>query len=355
MRLMLHTAPGLDRILWREVRSLDPYAANQGSRLVAGRNSLLLVESEEPELLLRSRVAEDAYALIAHTQELELGRKGLEQLANLARTSSEWDAALHLHEEITGGRRGRRISTYRVIARAQGERAYKRSEAGEAVAAGLRARLGTRWKQVSDDAQVEVWLTLLDAEALIGVRLTTRQQRHRDKSAHIPASLRPSVAAALIQLTDPTDEDVFLDPFCGAGTILIERALFGKHRLLIGSDTSEAALEAARENIGPRHQPLQLHNWDATRIPLEDGSVSAIATNPPFGEQIGSHEQNKKLYPAFLAEAHRLLKPGGRLVLLSPEDEVLKRELVHPRWIMTGRFIVRVLGQRAGIYSARRA
>lgn len=354
MRLILHTAPGLDRILWREVRSLDPYATNEGSRLVAGRNSMLLVETDEPELLLHSRIAEDVYALIAHTQELELGRRGLEQLATLARTSSDWDPALRLHGELTGGRRGRRISTYRVISRAQGERGYKRSEAGEAVAAGLRARLASRWKRVEDDAQVEVWLTLLDTEAFIGIRLTTRTQRHREKSAHIPASLRPAFAAALVQLTDPTEQDVFLDPFCGAGTILIERAISEKYRLLIGSDSSETALEAARENIGPRHQPLQLHNWDATAIPLEDGSVSAIATNPPFGETIGSHEQNLRLYPLFLKEAHRLLRSGGRLVLLSPEDQLLKRELAQPNWTITGRFSVRVLGQRASIYSARR-
>lgn len=42
VRLMLHSAPGLDAVLWREVRSLDPRASNQGSRLVGGRNSLLL-------------------------------------------------------------------------------------------------------------------------------------------------------------------------------------------------------------------------------------------------------------------------------------------------------------------------
>ncbi len=354
VRLMLHSAPGLDAVLWREVRSLDPRASNQGSRLVGGRNSLLLVDSDDPEALLRSRIAEDIYVLIAHSREIGLSRRGLDDLAMLGRKAPGWDEALRTHARITGGRGRRRTSTYRVISRAQGERAYKRSEAGEAVSAGLAARLGKNWKSVADDAQVEVWLTLIDAEAIIGVRLTTSTQRHREKSAHIPASLRPSVAAALVHLSVPRDDDVFLDPFCGAGTILLERARAGRHQLLIGSDSSEEALLAARENIGERHKPLELHNWNATDIPLEDASVAAIVSNLPFGEQVGTHEENERLYPRFLAEAHRLLPPSGRLVVLSSEYKLLRQGLSQPMWTITGRHQLRVLGKLAVIFAARR-
>lgn len=354
MQLILHSAPGLDPILWKEVRSLDPTARNLGSRLAEGRNSLLLVDSEEPEALLRSRIAEDVYALVAHNRQIGLGRGGLEQLAELARGAPGWDEALRLHAAITGGRGSRRISTFRVIARAQGERGYKRSEAGKAVSVGLAARLGKRWKLVEDDALVEVWLTLIDSEALLGLRLTNRAQRHRDKAAHLPASLRPSIAAAMVYLSEPRAEDLFLDPFCGAGTILVERAVAARYRLIIGSDTSTGALEAAAANIGERHQPLELHPWDATKIPLEDGAVSAIATNPPFGHQLGSHAENERLYPRFLAEAHRLIKPGGRLVLLTAERDLAGRELTAPRWTLTGRFVLRVQGRLATIYVAQR-
>lgn len=354
MKVILHSAVGLDSVLMKEVRTIDPDARNVGARVVGGRNSMLLVDTDDPRAMLSSRIAEDVYALWAHRNQIGLGRKGLNDLETLARTAPSWDDALRLHAEITGGRGARRISTYRLVSRAEGQRAYKRSEAQEAVARGLDARLGKRWKRVAENAQVEVWLTLLDTEALIGLRLTDRAQRHRDKSAHLPASLRPSIAAAMAFLTTPKEDDLFLDPFCGAGTILIERALAGRYRLILGSDISDSALSAASENIGERHKPLELHRWDATEIPLEDGSVSAIATNPPFGEQLGSHAENEVLYPRFLAEARRLLPPGGRLVLLTSEHTIMKRELTAPRWTLTGRFGLRVQGRQATIYAARR-
>jgi tRNA (guanine6-N2)-methyltransferase len=321
---------------------------------VGDRNGLLLVDTNSPEDLMNSRIAEDIFSLVVHTRGLERNRQGLARLTSLVRSAPGWDSALRLHAGISGGRGRRKVSTYRVVSRTEGRYGFRRKEAEEAVAAGLAERLGRRWKLVPENAQVEVWLTMLGAEALVGLRLTTAEQRQRGKTAHVPASLRPSVAAALVRLTNPEPEDVFLDPFCGAGTILVERAHAERHRLILGGDTSEEALGASRENIGPRHKPLELHRWDAKSIPLESGSVSAIATNPPFGRQLGSREENEVLYPAFLQEAHRLLRPNGRLVVLTPETRIMRRELTPPRWKTTDRITIQVLGRRATIYSALR-
>jgi hypothetical protein len=49
------------------------------------------------------------------------------------------------------------------------------------------------------------------------------------------------------------------------------------------------------------------------------------------------------------------LRPGGRLVLLSPEAGLLQQHLAAPDWTLTGRFGLWVLGKPASIYSARRA
>ena len=193
--------------------------------------------------------------------------------------------------------------------------------------------------------------TLLDDELILAVRLSDESMRQRDyKVAHIPGSLRESVAAALGLLSRPEPDDVMLDPFCGAGTVLIERAHLGRYERLLGGDTDREALAAARLNIGPRYKPLELHGWDAVAIPRPDGSVSRIVTNLPWGLKHGSHAENRQLYPRLLTEFARLLRPGGIAVMLTGEtrlmSEILRKAPLRPEQTVR----VAILGARASIY-----
>ena len=66
---------------------------------------------------------------------------------------------------------------------------------------------------VDDDADVEFWLWVHGSEALIGLRVSDASMRHRVyKHEHLPASLRPTVAATMALLSQPTAEDRVLDP-----------------------------------------------------------------------------------------------------------------------------------------------
>jgi tRNA G10 N-methylase Trm11 len=144
-----------------------------------------------------------------------------------------------------------------------------------------------------------------------------------------------------------------LDPFCGAATVLIERAHLGRYRNLIGSDRDARALDAARENVGPRYKPIELHNWDAAALPLREHSVSKIVTNLPWGVRTGSHADNRRLYPRWLDEMKRVLRPGGIMVLLAAETQLMRtlwnRRAISPERVMR----VTVLGRPAAVYLCR--
>jgi 23S rRNA G2445 N2-methylase RlmL len=215
---------------------------------------------------------------------------------------------------------------------------------------GVVDRLPT-WRLVEDDAQIELWVSLIGAHLILGLRLSDSTMRQRVyRSASLPAALKPTVARAMALLSKPKDVDVVLDPMCGSGTLLIERALAARYRLLLGGDSDEAAVTAARENIGTRYKPIEIRRWDARQLPLEDKSVSAILTNLPFGKQIGTPQQNRLLYPALLAEWVRVLNDGGRMVLLTGDRALLTQTVQgHRRLTIARQLPVTVRGYRASL------
>jgi tRNA (guanine6-N2)-methyltransferase len=151
-------------------------------------------------------------------------------------------------------------------------------------------------------------------------------------------------------LSEPGPNDVVLDPLCGAGTILIERAHLERYQLLIGSDHDPAALAAARENIGPRYKPIELHAWDAVTLPLPHASVDRVITNLPWGIRYGSHEANRRAYPRMLAEFRRVVRPAGVIVILTGEMR-LTAELIRRGHLRAHRILrVSILGAPAAIY-----
>jgi 23S rRNA G2445 N2-methylase RlmL len=211
-------------------------------------------------------------------------------------------------------------------------------------------------RHVKDDADMEIWLWLSGSELLIGVRLSDATMRHRDyKREHLPASLRPTIAAAMSRLSNPTEQDIVIDPLCGTGTLLVERGLMAPFDRLIGGDIQDEAVGMARRNAKAAGIVMTLRPWDARELPLEDASVTRILTNLPFGKQIGSHETNEELYGALIREFGRILAPGGLMVALTSEDRLWNAVLQKAGWKITKKVVLVVLGLPASIFVAERA
>lgn len=353
----IHTVPGIEPIAWQEMQSRWPGAALLGFRRIRDKNGLVLFDyTGNPGELLQLGSAEDLFYLVAREQQLPPGRKGLQDIERAIREARYLEVGLQVHRTIRGGRAGGR-TTFRVVARKEGgAHDYRRVDAQQAVEQGLLQRYNRRWRLVEEGAGLEFWFTQLDREALYGLRLSDASMRHRPyKLRHLPASLRPSVAHAMAFLCDPQPEDVFLDPMCGAGTILIERARMARYGQLLGGDLDPEAVAACRENIGSRYKPIEIRHWDATRLPLEAHSVDRVACNLPFGQQVGSHEDNQALYPRFIQEMVRVVRPGGRIVLLSGERQLMERVLAGQGELRRAKsYEVQILGRPAVIYVIQR-
>lgn len=142
-------------------------------------------------------------------------------------------------------------------------------------------------------------------------------------------ALNGPTAHAMARLTEPAASDVYLNLGCGSGTLLVERLLLGPARRALGCDSSAEALDCARANLAAAGMTArcELADWDARALPLPDASVDALTADLPFGHLVGSHDENLALYPALLAEAARVARPGARCALLSHEVRLMERLL----------------------------
>ena len=347
---LAHVVPGLESVAAYELRRSVPAAS--AVRALTGfdeRTSLLAFAYNGPAAdLLGLRVVEDLFSLAAELEGVAWNFAGLRALREAIETSTRFEAAAALALAQRKGRRPPRV-TFRVVTRKAGEHTFLRSDLQHAVARAVQAREPT-WRLVEENAHLEVWAHLVGELFVAGIRLTDITQRQRAyKRVSLPASLKPTIAAAMALVSRPRADDTVLDPMCGTGTLLIERAEAGRYRQLLGGDLEPEAVAAARENIGRRYQPIELRQWDARHLPLADDSVSAVISNPPFGRQVGSPKAVRELYPALLGEWARVLVPDGRMVLLTSETDLLRRSL--PRGLrLAERLPLLVRGYPAAIH-----
>lgn len=160
--------------------------------------------------------------------------------------------------------------------------------------------------------------------------LSARQWRVCD----MEGALNAAVAHAMIKLTRPKSDDLFLNLMSGSGTLLVERLAYGGARRVIGCDIDSEARSCAERNLtaaGVR-SIVELYDWDATLLNLPDTTVDALAVDLPFGFAIGSHEENVKLYPALCGEAARVAKPGARFLAITQEVRLMEQVIRECDW-----------------------
>lgn len=350
--------PGVEEIAWLEIREKCP-GASFGEYLYAkDQNGILVFDyAGERDGLLQLRSTEDVFLLALSEKQISRGRENLSQISRMFAKGESFGRAVN---DLLRWRRFSGPPTYRVISRKYGQHQYRRKDMESSVYQGIQSRY-PRWIPVADGGQVEIWVNLLGSHLLVGLRLTDRTMRHRfNKRVELPASLRPSMAAAMVHLSDPQPDDLFLDPMCGSGTILLERMHAGPYKKILGGDIDEKRFSATLQNLptrrkGRKGNTISIRQWDARNLPMEDASVDKVVTNLPFGKQIGSRAKLEALYRDLFTELARVVVPDGRIILLSSEYDLIKQQMRRQQHleIMTG-YSVATLGTWGRIYVVKR-
>lgn len=210
------------------------------------------------------------------------------------------------------------VQRLHVSASRAGKHTYSRFDLAEQA---LTSLCQTKFFQAGDAERHDLHfrIDLTDCEALVSLKLTAPAFRYRStQKSFMPGATAPSVANAMIFLSAPTAKDVFLDPFCGSGTVVVERECY-PHRKIFASDLSIEAVQATKENVLAQ---TIVRQGDARTLSFGDACIDAIVTNLPWDVQIKS-EDLLALYCDFLAQAKRVLRPTGRLLVLTDKRETL--------------------------------
>ena len=155
----------------------------------------------------------------------------------------------------------------------------------------------------------------------------------------------PRLARMMVNLSQCTGEKTLLDAFCGVGTILQEALL--EHATVIGVDANPWCVKAATENLEWIEREYRLQDADFRVIPGDAAhiaqkvgveSVDCMVSEPDLGPALKetptkAYAQKiiNKLQPLFwdfLEQAYMVLRPSGRLVLVTPYIRTRSREAV---------------------------
>ena len=199
----------------------------------------------------------------------------------------------------------------------------------------------------------EFWLHMRsDGLMLFSLRIT----RHKAAAQALEkGELHPEIVDILCRLSDPQKGELFLDPFAGSGAIPIARASNFPCCTVLANDGDEEKVALLKTKMA--RLKLQKHvvvrRMDALRMErYQNECFDKIVTDPPWGLFRKLPFAPHKFFGKMLAEFCRVLKPGGRVVILMSREHPLDaiRANAAPALQLSSRYDILLSGKKASIY-----
>lgn len=155
---------------------------------------------------------------------------------------------------------------------------------------------------------------------------TLEDQRFSYRKEVVATSIQPANAALMVELIRPymKESAKILDPFCGVGTMLIERHKVLRANTMYGLDKFGEAIEKARENTSNARQIIHYIQRDYFDF-RHEYTFDEIITNMPM--QLGKKQEREihQIYQNFFEKSKEHLNPGGYLFLYSHDRDIARK------------------------------
>jgi precorrin-6B methylase 2 len=307
-------------------------------------DGLVAYQSDQPLQKIKSlRFCNNTHLLLQRfpLSKRELGGRPIESLMA---------AVLQNPQRIPGAPRWalHGVASFRIVASLENQTEAVDPELLEKMEKFFSYRLRLRTNRSKPD--VEVWfLARREGHGFLSLRLTRPPNYAKILQK---GELRPELAHLLCYLSEPKKDDVFLDPFAGSGAIPLERArAFPFQQVLAGEQDAEV-FKKLQKRVSAARLKITLGKWDALELSsIASHSISKIVSDPPWGMYAQQKIDWGEFYAGMLREFERVLKEGGRLVLLIGQKELFEGVLQQfPRLPAVERYDILVSGKKAAIY-----
>lgn len=162
------------------------------------------------------------------------------------------------------------------------------------------------------------------------IRLTERPLATREwRVCNFEGALNATVAAAMARWIGFQPDDQVLNLMCGSGSIMVEFLMQFSDAQILGVDNDPVAIACAMSNISAAElmERSQFIQADGRQTSLASQRFDIVLADLPFGQLVGTHEENRRLYPQIFQETARITRKNGHFLLLTHEVKLMEQVL----------------------------
>ena len=272
----------------------------------------VIVKTDNIRLIMKVRTYRQMYFMI-NTEGLLSGDE--REMASQLWKSDMYDILRRMHREPGP-------FYYRIESSADGEFQSRLSAALDRLSGG---------KLINSANNYEIVIKLIqtrDGSYFPCLRLcSVKDDRFTYRKNVLSTSIHPSTAALLVELAKPylKENAQIMDPFCGVGTMLIERKLAVPAREIYATDIYGDAIEMGRENARIAKTGINFIHRDFFDFKHDYKFDELITDMPVRGKQTRS--EMELFYERFFDKAKQILAKDGIIVMYSNEIGFVKKQI----------------------------
>ena len=150
-----------------------------------------------------------------------------------------------------------------------------------------------------ENPNITIYLIFTNEENFFGFSKQVKEKSRPKKIKSYPHELDWKLTRVMINLIGLKQGETVCDPFCGAGTTLLEAESMGIHA--IGLDFDKKMFEATKDNLKMNGYKSKIFNSDFQELVKISEKFDGIVTDLPYGKNTKISEKPEEILKRFIS------------------------------------------------------